>query len=126
VKASGRKSADQAIIIALAAGRTVARAAQAACVAETTVYRRLRNPQFRRRVNEVRAAFTERALARLAAASTTAVGTLQRLLKAKSEAVRLSAARSILELGTKLRETVEFEERIIRLEEMHDDAPTKN
>ena len=36
--------------------------------------------------------------------------------KGKSETVRLSAARAVLELGTKLRESVELEERIAALE----------
>jgi hypothetical protein len=45
-----------------------------------------------------------------------AVDTLAALLLAKSEMVRLTAARSILELGTKLRESGEFDERITALE----------
>ena len=111
--------------MALAGGRTIAQAAQSARVGQTTVYRRLRDPEFRRRVNEARAAFTERALGRLSAASTAAVRTLRQLLKAKSDAVRLAAARTILELGTKLRETVELEQRILALEAHHYDDTTK-
>jgi hypothetical protein len=38
------------------------------------------------------------------------------LLRAKSRSVRLGAARAILELGTKLRESVELEQRIAALE----------
>jgi hypothetical protein len=36
--------------------------------------------------------------------------------EAASESVRLSAARAVLELGTKLRESIELEERIAALE----------
>ena len=126
MKANGRKSADEAIIVALAGGRTVQAAARVAGVAESTIYRRLRETEFRRRVTETRAEFTARALGNLAAASTAAAGTLRRLLKAKSEAVRLSAARSILELGTKLRDSVELEQRILALEARHDDTPKTN
>ena len=126
MKANGRKSADEAIIVALAGGRTVQAAARVAGVAESTIYRRLRETEFRRRVTETRAEFTARALGNLAAASTAAAGTLRRLLKAESEAVRLSAARSILELGTKLRDSVELEQRILALEARHDDTPKTN
>jgi HEAT repeat protein len=42
---------------------------------------------------------------------------LRQLLAAKSENVRLGAARSLLELGVKLREAVELEERVRLLEE---------
>ena len=123
MKANGRKSADSAIIVALAGGRTVQAAALAGGVAESTVYRRLRDADFCRHVTESRAEFTARALGKLSAASTAAASTLRMLLKAESEAVRLSAARSILELGTRLRESVELEQRILALEARHDDTP---
>jgi hypothetical protein len=121
MKANGRKGADQAIVVALAAGRTVQAAARVAGVGETTIYRRLRDTEFRRRVAESRAEFASRALGNLAAAATAAVRTLRQLLKADSEAVRLSAARSILELGAKLRESVELEQRIAALEARPDE-----
>ena len=58
----------------------------------------------------------EAAVGQLADASTAATATLRKLLAAEAETVRLGAARSILELGTKLRESVEFEERVRALE----------
>jgi hypothetical protein len=48
---------------------------------------------------------------------TDAADVLRQLLAAKSESVRLGAARSLLELGVKLRESVELEERLRALEE---------
>ena len=116
MKANGRKSADQKIIVALAGGQTVQAAARAAGVGESTVFRRLRDAAFRGAVAAARAEVTARALGKLAAASTAAASTLRKLLNAESEAVKLSAARSILELGTKLREAVELEQRIVALE----------
>src|SRR5215471_3568818 len=116
MQASGRKSADQAIIVALASGQTIEAAARAAGVGESTVYRRLRDAGFRVAVATARAEVTARALGKLAAASTAAASTLRKLLRAESEAVRLSAARSILEMATRLRETVEFEQRLLALE----------
>jgi hypothetical protein len=47
---------------------------------------------------------------------TEAADTLRALLRAKSRSVRLGAARAILELGTRLRESVELEQRIAALE----------
>ena len=58
----------------------------------------------------------QRALARLADGMTEAADVLRQLLAAESEAVRLGAARSLLELGVKLREPVELEERLAALE----------
>jgi hypothetical protein len=46
-----------------------------------------------------------------------AAAVLRKLLAAESESVRLGAARSILELGNKLREAVEWEERLAALEQ---------
>jgi hypothetical protein len=46
--------------------------------------------------------------------ATDTLGCLSR--EAKSESVRLYAARSVLELGVKLRESVELEERLSALE----------
>jgi HEAT repeat protein len=56
------------------------------------------------------------ALGRMAAGMTEAADVLRALLKAEAETVRLGAARSLLDLGVKLREVVEFEERLAALE----------
>jgi HEAT repeat protein len=56
------------------------------------------------------------ALGRIADGMSEAATTLRKLLKAKSESVRLSACRALLELGVKLRESVELEERFVELE----------
>lgn len=112
-----RKNADTALVAALAGGATVEAAAKLAGVSERTVYRRLENAGFRRQVAEARAAMIERATAKLAEASTEAAATLRALLDASSPpAVRLGAARAILELGTRLREAEELEKRIAELE----------
>jgi hypothetical protein len=46
-----------------------------------------------------------------------ASATLRRLLKAQSEAVRLSAARSVIEMHVRLKEAGELEERLAFLEQ---------
>jgi hypothetical protein len=120
----GRKNADGALIAALASGATVQAASVAAGVAERTTYRRLEDPAFRRRFSAVRGEMLARAVGLLADASTKAVTTLTSLLEGESESVRLSAAKSILELGPRLRESTELEARINQLEARAEEATT--
>jgi hypothetical protein len=110
---NGRRKGDEALLLALAAGRTVRDAAAAAGIGERTATRRMANPEFRRQVTELRADMVQRALGKLADAATEAVNTLRGLLAGESESVKLGAARSILEL----KEAVELELRITALEQ---------
>jgi hypothetical protein len=112
----GRKKGDDALLLALAGGQTVRDAARAAGVGERTAGRRLAEPGFRRRVAELRAEMVQRALGKLTDALTEAADTLRQLLKAQAESVRLGAARSLLELTVKVRESVELEARLQALE----------
>src|SRR5262245_36119276 len=113
----GRSAADEALAAALAAGRTVADAADAADVSERTAYRRLADDAFRARVTQLRQEMVDRVVGSLAEASGRAVRTLRRLLGASTPAaVRRSAAASILAELTRIRSTVELEERLARLE----------
>jgi len=113
---SGRRASDSLLISSLASGQTVAGAAKAANVSERTVTRRLKLASFKTAIATARTAMTERATALLTELSTSAANALGALLKADSEAVRLGAARSILELGARLREAGEIEARIAALE----------
>jgi HEAT repeat protein len=112
-----RRNADSVLVTALAAGATVEAAAKTAGVSERTAYRRLDDPAFRQGVINARAEMVSRAVARLSATSTLAADTLRKLLDARSETVRLGAARAILELGSKLRESEDLAERVRALEE---------
>jgi hypothetical protein len=112
----GRRGADEALAVALAAGQTVQAAADQAHVAPRTAYRRLADPTFLAGVRRLRAELVERALGHLADGMVEAAGTLRALLAAGSESVRLGAARSILELACRLRENVELEARLDELE----------
>ena len=112
-----RKKADTGLIVSLACGMSVETAAQKAGMSVRTVYRRLADPEFQAQVNEVRADMQRRAAAMLTAAAMAAIKTFTTLQEsAQSESVRLGAARSIIELGCKLREIVEFTERLAKLE----------
>jgi hypothetical protein len=114
---NGRRKGDAALLlVALAAGETIRDAASLAGIGERTATRRIADPAFRRQITELRAEMVQRALGKLADAATDAARTLRGLLAAESESVQLGAARSILELGNKLREVVEMEQRIEELE----------
>jgi hypothetical protein len=115
--ASGRKNADDSLLVALAAGQTAREAAEIAGVAERTVFRRLVDPAFRRRAAELRADMMQRALGKLAEGMAEAADALRNLLASGSDAVKLAAARAILEIGPRLRDTVEFEQRLNALEQ---------
>jgi hypothetical protein len=112
----GRRNADEALALGLATGQTLRAAAAAAGVAERTATRRWADLDFRRRVGELRGEMVTRALGQLADGMADAAGVLRQLLAAESEAVRLGACRAMLELGNKLRESVELEQRLAALE----------
>jgi hypothetical protein len=104
--------------LGVAAGLSLAAAARKAKVSVVTAKTWSYSlPGFKRRVRELRAEMTERAMARLIDNMTSAADTLGYLArKGRSEMVRLSAARAVIELGAKMRETVEHEERLTALE----------
>jgi hypothetical protein len=113
-----RANADEQLLLSLACGATAEQAAAKAQVSVRTVYRRLEDPDFARRLRGLRAEMVQRTAAALTAAATEAVRVLLDLMKpASTGPVRLGAARSVIELGAKLREMVELEERIKALEE---------
>jgi hypothetical protein len=113
-----RKKAEDALLLALACGATAEGAARQCGLSERTVYRRLAEPEFRRQLQRVRADMVQRTAGALTAAATESVRTLLELQKPSSPpSVRLGAARAILEIGLKLREVSELEERLAELEE---------
>jgi hypothetical protein len=116
--ASGRKKkADDGLVLALACGASPEGAAQKTGLSLRTVYRRLAEPAFRQRVEQARAEMVRRAAGLFTAAGLAALKTFTTLQEsASSEAVRLGAARAIIELGCKLRQAVEMNERMAALE----------
>src|SRR5262249_55802340 len=106
-----QKRADEFLLLAVAAGPTLRGAAPGAGISERTATRRIADPNFRRRITELRAEMVNRALGCMADSMTDAADTLRRLLKAPADNVKLGAARSLLELGAKLRDSVEVEDR---------------
>lgn len=109
---------QEAAAVALAAGRTYAEAARAADAGERTVKTWVYQvPAFARRVAELRREMTARALGRLTDCMAGAADVLDQLAQqGRSETVRCSAAKAVLELATRLRESVELEERLAAVE----------
>ena len=117
-KNGGRKNADEVFMLALACGSTVENAAAKAGISPRTAHRRLETPAFQRRLSEIKTDMVKRAAGMLTAASMESIKTLLALQESKiPPATRLGAARSVLELGTRLRESAELHERLDALEE---------
>lgn len=118
---------DEVLLVALSCGATAEVAGQKAGVSRATVQRRLQDAEFCRRLQQLGADMVKRASTALTAASMEAIKTLMALLASSvPHAVRLGAARSILEIGTKLREVVDTEERLTALEARLASQPTEN
>jgi hypothetical protein len=113
----GKRNADHNLLLALACGASPENAARQAGVSESTAYRRLADPEFTRQLQAMRSDMVQRTAGALTAAATEAVRTLLDLLKPNvSHAARLGAARSVLEIGVKMREMAELEGRLTALE----------
>jgi hypothetical protein len=112
-----RKKGRDVAVLAIAGGESVAAAARKAGVSERTLLRWRAKDDFRRDVAAARAEMFGRALGSMAEGASSGALTLRQLsLRAKSESVRLGAARALVEMGTRLWESVEFEERLAALE----------
>ena len=106
----------EGLAVALAAGQTLRDAAAATGISERTATRRWADPDFRRRVCELRADAVVRATGKMADAMSIAADRLRELLSAESESVRLGACRVILEMAAKMLETTELSERLFIIE----------
>lgn len=121
-----RNHPDDVLLLHLACGATAEAAAQKAGRSQRTVFRRLADPDFQRRLRELRADMLQRTAGMLTAAALEAVKTMVALLATNvPSAVRLAAARSVLELGLKVREAQELDERIAALEAQLAAPPTR-
>src|SRR5262245_38464731 len=93
---------------------TTAKAAKAAQVAEVTLFRWLNEPVFSTAYREARGRLLETTLTTLQQASSEAVEVLRKIMKDSKAPTssRVTAARSVLELGLKAREVLEVEDRL--------------
>jgi hypothetical protein len=109
---------QEAVAVSLAAGMTLQAAAAKHKAGLTTVKTWLYTlPAFGRRVSDLRGEMTAAALGRLIDGMASAADTLGYLARqGKSETVRLMAARAVIEMGTRMREAAQLEERVAALE----------
>jgi hypothetical protein len=108
---------QEAAALSIASGQTILEASRHSGAGERTIKTwSATDARFSERVSELRARMTEQALGRLTEGMTKAAITLQRLLDAKGENIRLGAARTILELALRLQENSDFQRRIAALE----------
>jgi transposase-like protein len=95
---------------------TVEGAAREAGISKNTIYAWMQQEEFSHAVFEARKKLFDKAMQKLMNTSMKAVTTLERLLKAKSEAVRRAAANDVLGHVLKYRELTEIEERLDTVE----------
>ena len=109
---------DGLLIAQLAAGNSLEKTAAACGCCVSTVQRRLRDPKFHAALDDTRRQLFENAFGRVTAASQAAASTLISLLGRETPpAVRLGAARMLLESTVKFREQHDLEERLKVLED---------
>jgi hypothetical protein len=116
---NGRHNADDQLLLLLACGATLESAARQAGVSLRTANRRAGDAEFQRKITALRWDMVQRAVGMVTAAMAESVRTLIVLQKemVPSSSSRLGAARTMLEIGMKLREQNDLEERLAAIEE---------
>jgi hypothetical protein len=115
-RALSRRRGEEQLLSSLAAGLPIEQAAKTAGISERTAYRRLQEPRFQQQLAAVRDELISVALGELAGCASHAVATLNALLDAGEERIRLQAARTLLEQLLRLREAITLEQRVATLE----------
>src|SRR6516165_8480290 len=113
-----RREADRVLLQALACGASVEHAARKAGVGQRTVYRRLADAEFVRKLQDLRTEMVQRTAGMLAGAG---MGSVKVLVDLQCDVsvpagVRRRSARDVLELGLKFREAAELEQRLAAVE----------
>ena len=119
------KPRDEAIVVALLATGSQREAAKRAGCGESTVRRKLDDPKFMERYDSARRRMFGLALGRLQRLASLAVETLNELLsKDQAPAIRLGAARAVLEYSTRWADYADIERRITVIESRGEEAKT--
>ena len=119
---SAKRQADEALVLALACRATAESAARQCGIHEKAVRRKVADAKFRRRVVAARAGLSERTCGLLTAAGLEAAKALVELARVGGPpAVRLAAAKAVLEVGMKLRQVVDLETQVADLERRLDE-----
>jgi len=105
------------LALAVASGKSVAAWAKENGIALRTAYEWHRDPAFKAQVDEVRRRFFDRAIGQLSRSVVKAVTEMARLTtKAKSDAVRLQAARAVVADLMAMSDFAAFEKRMAAIE----------
>jgi hypothetical protein len=107
---------DVLLAAELAAGKSAATSARELDLSKSTVMRRLRDPGFRKLVTELRGEMLSDVLGRMTDKMIGGVEMLDVLLKDEDPGIRLRAFRALMTFGLRLRDSVDFENRISELE----------
>ena len=112
------KNNDEKILSALIATKTISAAAVTAGVSERTIYSRLADDDFRAEYERRQSMTLDAACKALREAMTEAVDVFTSIMKDadKSQAARISAARSVFDYGVKLTELTDLAARVAALE----------
>ena len=101
----------------IASGVSASAAARQLDLSLSTVQRRMGDPDFRKLVSNLRQEVMTAALGRMTDSMTRAVDAVAALLDAENPMVRLRAARTLMTLGLRWRDSVDIADRIQELEQ---------
>jgi hypothetical protein len=114
-----RRDVGDLLAMRLAFGQSLRRAAAELGVSEVTAQRRLRDPRFRERVQEIRRRAVDEAVGQMVAAMTAAVTKLRNLIEnGERETTQLRAALGLIDLTLKAAALADLQERVEQLEQL--------
>jgi len=108
---------EDALLLALARGLSIAKASRLVKLSESTVRRRLHDVEFKAKVEDLRRMLLDAAVRRLSNLMLAAANKLAKLLRSNNGPVSLGAARSILQFGLDTHQVIDLQGRIDRLEQ---------
>ena len=122
-KMAKRRKGNEALRLALACGATVQSAAGKAGLSPRTAQRRLKDPEFRKQLDQLRGEFFERASGMLAAAVPEAIKALLSIVQDPSQpaSVHVAAAKTMSDMLMKFQDRVVLTKRVSALEQQVDD-----
>jgi hypothetical protein len=114
-----RRDVGDLLAAKLAFGTSLRRAAAELGVSEVTAQRRLRDPRFREKVQEIRRRAVDDAVGQMVAAMTAAVTKLRNLIEnGERETTQLRAALGLIDLTLKAAVLSDLQERLEQLEQL--------
>lgn len=107
-----KRAIDDVLALHLAAGLTIANAAEHAGVCERTARRRLKDPKFRKSLDTVKREIVGRAVALLSNGMAQAAERLIGMVDSTDDKISLTASKAVLEIGMRFRQAEEIERKL--------------